>query len=101
MFVRAAGLIALAGAAAALPSDAQCLPDWSDAVEAVNREHLLTLEDLVKARSRDVGGQIVKSTLCRDKSGSYFYHLVVRDGHGRLKTVSLGATNPASTHTKR
>lgn len=100
MLLIRAGLIMLAGGAAATSPGGDCLPDWSEAVQTVRQLNLATLEELGAARSNEIGGQVVKSTLCRNGRG-YFYRLVVRDGHGRLRSVTLDATRAATPPTKR
>lgn len=88
-------LVALAGALSS-PASAEegCLSDWGAAGEIVRREGLRTVEQLTLEEPRQLDGQIVKATLCREAKG-YVYRLVVRGPGGQMKNVMLNAAGHA------
>jgi hypothetical protein len=89
--VMAAVSVSSSGLSAAQADD--CLTDWGAAGEIVRREKLLTVEELAKSLRDDGIGQVVKTTLCKEKGG-YVYHLVVRDSLGKLKSTVVSAKIP-------
>ena len=70
-----------------------CLSDWSAARIIVKTEHLVTVEELTRLAPSKLGGQIVRTTLCEDKTG-YVYKLIVRDSAGQHKAVVVNAKQP-------
>jgi uncharacterized membrane protein YkoI len=78
-----------------LAADAQCIADWGKAADVVRQQGLLTVEELAKTFAKDIPGQIVRATLCKD-GDDYIYKLSVRDKQGQLKNVVVDALN----HTK-
>jgi hypothetical protein len=83
------GLAAPAGAA----EDVTCYRDWSTASEIVRTEGLVTVDRLVAEAPERLGGDIVRTILCRAERG-YFYRLVIRDQAGQLRGVIVDAKRP-------
>lgn len=93
---RLASLICLVLAATAFGRGApagECFADWSVASPIVKKEGLLSVEDLTPLVKRKMSGDVVKVTLCQD-AGGWTYRLVVKDGSGNLKTMTVDAKNP-------
>jgi hypothetical protein len=79
---------------AAMPVDAgECFADWGQAGEIVRREKLRTVEQLRADPAGSVGGDILKTTLCKEDD-DYVYRLVIRTPFGQLKTLMLRAKAP-------
>lgn len=95
-FVALLATLALTGAAKA----ETCYADWGAAAEIVKQFNLITVEQLSKADAGQLGGQIIKTSLCKD-GDDYIYKIVVRDTKGRLKTVVMGADSSSLAATKR
>ncbi len=75
-------------------ADEQCYASWSEAAPIVRAQGLVDMEQLsALATPNHVGGEIVKSTLCRDQ-GRFIYRLVIREAKGRLKMVAVDARKP-------
>lgn len=77
-----------------------CVTDWGEASAIVRSERLTTVEDLATHRAAGVNGQIVKATLCRE-ADRYVYRLVVRDGSGTLRAMTVRADSPVKAATPR
>jgi uncharacterized membrane protein YkoI len=89
-----AGWIAMiAMAAGARAADVTCYSDWSVAAPIVQQEGLVTVEQLTAAARVKLKGDIVKTTLCKEKDG-YVFRLVVRGADGRLNPVTVDAKKP-------
>jgi hypothetical protein len=86
-----AGLSLLSGAAAA--ADVSCIESWSEAASVIRQEKLIVIEQLSRSFRAELGGDIVRTTLC-SKDGRYVYRLVVRSPSGPLKDVSVDARRP-------
>lgn len=71
----------------------ECFADWSVASPIVKKEGLLSVEELTPLVKRRMNGDVVKVTLCQEGSG-YVFRLVIKDGSGNLKTVTVDAKNP-------
>ena len=69
-----------------------CVADWSTAAQIVEKEHLLTVEQVSAAQAGAIPGKIVKTTLCREKDG-FVYRLVVRNFAGQLENIVVDAQN--------
>jgi uncharacterized membrane protein YkoI len=81
------------GVRTARAGDDPCLADWSVAAPIVKKEGLISVErlsDLVRAKLQ---AQIVKATLC-NKDGTYFFQVLIRPEHGKLRTVTVNAREP-------
>lgn len=91
--VIAAATVAMVIAAAEARAGVECITDWSDARAIVKKEGLTTVEVLVRQAPDRLGGEIVRSTLCRD--GAHFtYRLIIRDSGGTIKVVTVDARDP-------
>lgn len=77
-----------------------CYADWGAASQIVKQFKLMTVDQLAKEATGQLGGQIVKTTLCKD-GDDYIYKIVVRDAKGALKTVVMGADSASLAATKR
>jgi hypothetical protein len=78
-----------------------CYADWGAAAQIVRQFNLITVDRLSREMVGGIGGQIVKTTLCKD-GDDYIYKLVVREPTGQLKTVVMGAdARSAAAATKR
>jgi len=79
--------------ATAAAADNQCYPTWSEASAVASSENLVPVERLSQmARSR-YKGELVKTTLCRDRT-RFFYRLVIREARGVFKVVTVDAHRP-------
>lgn len=80
---------------ASTPAAAQsnCYTDWSVARPIIKRERLATVERLSELALEKDAGDIVKTTLCRDR-GRFVYRLMVRNSHGALRTLVVDAKRP-------
>jgi uncharacterized membrane protein YkoI len=89
------GVLLLAAVRAGTPAAAQstCYTDWSVARPIIKRERLATVERLSELAFEQDAGDIVKTTLCRDR-GRFFYRLMVRNSHGALRTLVVDAKRP-------
>lgn len=70
-----------------------CLTNWSVAAQIVKSEGLATVRQLSERAMSSVGGDIIKTVLCKE-NGGYVYRLVVREPNGRLKNVTVDAHEP-------
>ena len=70
-----------------------CYADWSVAAPIVRKEGLTTVESLWKLAKSKFFGQIVKTTLCRERN-KFVYRLVVRRANGRLQNKKVDARQP-------
>ncbi len=86
-------LTLLAGASVPARAGETCISDWSVAAGVVRKEGLATVEQLLQLAKKSGTGAIVRTTLCED-GGSYVYRIVVKDGQGALKTISVDARKP-------
>jgi hypothetical protein len=82
----AVAVVTTAGAAHA----ETCYDDWGAAGDIVRQEGLVTVESLAAKAAAELGGDIIKATLCEGDSG-YIYRLVVRDPRGQLRSVMVPA----------
>ena len=71
----------------------ECFADWSVATPIVKKEGLVTVEELTPLAKTRFNGDVVKVTLC-EENGAYVFRLVIKDGRGNLKTVTVDAKNP-------
>lgn len=70
-----------------------CITEWSEAAPIVLREALTPVRDLhIEARRRNLG-DIVRVTLCNNKS-RYVYRLLVREPSGRVVPLVVNAIRP-------
>ncbi|MGL4395565.1 MAG: PepSY domain-containing protein [Hyphomicrobium sp.] len=86
---------ALAAASVAWPlaaSASECLTDWGAAARVIEKESLLTIDAVSQSAGKALEGQILKTTLCRERDG-YVYRLVVRGPDGRMNAIVLDAEN--------
>lgn len=90
-------IICVAGAIALAPysiaGGAECFADWSMAATIVQREGLMTVEQLSSAARSKLKGDIIKTTLCKEND-VYVFRLVVRGADGRLTPLTVDAKNP-------
>jgi uncharacterized membrane protein YkoI len=70
-----------------------CYADWSVAAPIVRKEGLATVEALSRLAQARISGDIVKTTLCREKGG-FVYRLVIRSPQGRLFNRTVDARAP-------
>lgn len=91
----ALALAALVAALSASPARAEqsCISNWSLAAPLVAREGLVSVERLAELARGHLAGEIVKTDLCESRQG-WSYRLVVREGKGRLRSLSVDARNP-------
>lgn len=89
----AALLLALATPTTGLAGADGCVADWSAAAPIVKEEGLVTVEELSRAASSRLSGDIVRATLCREK-GVYVFRLVVKGVSGHLRAVTVDARRP-------
>lgn len=89
--------LVLAAAFAAGPSVAEgaCIADWSLAAPIVKSEGLAPVETLSRSARTRLGGEVVKTTLCR-RDGTYVYDVVVKMPGGQVKSQTLDAREPFS-----
>src|SRR5690606_25341807 len=73
-------------AAGPAASQSTCYSDWSIARQIIKREQLSTVEQLSALARERKAGDIVKTTLCRDR-GRFVYRLIVRRSRGALRTL--------------
>lgn len=71
----------------------ECFTDWSEARAIVKKEGLVTVEALVRQAPSRLGGEVVRSTLCRNDA-VFIYRLVIRDDGGTIKLVTVDAKDP-------
>jgi|CXWK01.1.fsa_nt_gi hypothetical protein len=91
---------ALTGFATGAAAVEACYADWGAASQIIRQFKLMTVDQLTKEAAGQLGGQIVKTTLCKD-GDDYIYKVVVRDSKGALKTVVMGADSASLAATKR
>jgi hypothetical protein len=72
---------------------AGCYTDWSVAAPIVRKEGLATVETLARRAQAKISGDIVKTTLCEEKTG-FVYRLLIRDPKGRLSNTTVDARSP-------
>ena len=70
-----------------------CIADWSAASVLVKDHGLVTLDQLTKLAPANLGGEIVRSTLCEAQSG-FVYKLVIRSSTGKITNVIVDAKTP-------
>ncbi len=87
------GVAAGTTAVPAVAEDRHCFETWSDAAAVVRREQLIAVEQLNRYAKAELGGSIVKATLCSVGPG-YVYRLVVRLPGGLMRFMSLDARKP-------
>jgi hypothetical protein len=89
-----ASILAFAiGAAAPAQAGETCIDDWSVAAGVVRKEGLATVEQLSQLAKKSGVGDIVRTTLC-EGAGAFTYRIVVRDGKGQLKSLTVDARKP-------
>ena len=86
-------VILTAAAPTALARNKVCIDRWSDAAPVVAANALVKVEELTAKAPKQLGGSIVKATLC-ETNGSYTYALVLRTTKGKLKSVTVDARDP-------
>lgn len=84
--------LAFGGSVAAEAGDA-CFADWSVAAGVVKKEGLATVEHLSSLAKTAGTGDIVRTTLC-EENGRFVYRIVVKDGKGQLKSLTVDARKP-------
>ena len=67
-----------------------CFSNWSDAAPIVARERLMPARDVQEMSRRQLRGDVVRITLCREDAG-YVYLLLMRDGQGRISNLKISA----------
>ena len=84
-------VLALAGPVDAAPAaTGDCFPNWSDAAPIVARERLMPARHVQQMSRRQLPGDVVRITLCREEAG-YVYLLLMRDGQGRISNLKIDA----------
>lgn len=92
-FVRFVSAVAVAVLVAGSPAMAEtCYTDWTEAGPIVKAEGLVSAKEIQELAREQVGGNLIKITLCED-AGSFTYKLVV-DNDGELKDVTVDARAP-------
>ena len=91
-FFSAAAMLTALSAVKPTIAASECLADWSTAAQIVQKEQLLTVEQISAANAGAIPGKIVKTTLCREKDG-FVYRLVVRNFAGQLENIVVDAQN--------
>ena len=79
-----------------------CFQDWSDAAPIVAREQLLAARDVQELTRRQLFGDVVRITLCREGTG-YVYRLLHRDNNGRISNHKIdahGGQRPSDEQTR-
>lgn len=87
-------VVALDGVAPATAETNQCFKSWSEAAAVVRQERLVAVEQLSQHAEANLGGSIVKATLC-SAGQRYFYRLVVRLPGGLMRHIFLDARQPS------
>ena len=75
------------------PTYPVCFSDWSTARAIVNREGLMTIDKLSALAPSQLGGDILRTTLCQDRS-HFTYRLVIREPSGLIRSVTVDAHAP-------
>jgi hypothetical protein len=75
---------------ASAQTEQQCFTDWSDAAPVVARERLKPARAVQGAVRDQLGGDVVRITLCREGDG-FVYRVVVRGLDGRISNMRLSA----------
>lgn len=70
-----------------------CYGDWSVAAPIVKKEGLTTVETLWRLAQSKIFGQIVKTTLCKERN-RFVYRLLVRNRNGKLTNKKVDARQP-------
>lgn len=86
-------ILAWAGLSPAHAQEGRCYADWSEAGPIVRREGLVPAREVhEQARKRHLG-EPIRITLCEEK-GQFVYRLVLQDGAGKVKNLTLDARKP-------
>ncbi len=94
--ITAAAVLTASNAVKPTTAASECVADWSTAVQIVEKEQLLTVEQVAAAHAGAIPGKIVKTTLCREKDG-FVYRLVIRNSAGQLQNIVVDAQNYAGS----
>ena len=86
-------VLAAPAAPSAHAGTAECYKSWSVAAPIVRKERLATVEMLSQLAQTNISGDIVKTTLCKEK-GDFVYRLVIRSPEGRLSKKTVNARAP-------
>ncbi|MDX2288544.1 MAG: hypothetical protein NW217_06955 [Hyphomicrobiaceae bacterium] len=92
-WVLGAALIASGSGSVTADTARGCLRDWSQAAAVVAHEGLTNVADLTKLVEQNGTGRIVQAMLCK-VGDRHVYRLVVREGAGRLVTMTVDARRP-------
>lgn len=92
-FVLEAAAVAAMGAGVLAAEPSQCFSDWSVASRIVEKEKLATVAELSSLVRENAAGSIVTTQLCQARGG-YVYRLIVKDGKGALKSMTVNARKP-------
>ena len=91
---------ATVSAASAAPANEDiCFSNWSDAAPIVARERLIPARDVQEMSRRQLPGDVVRITLCREEAG-YVYLLLLRDGQGRISNLKIDAHVRGRVHNR-
>lgn len=86
-------ILAWAGTSPAHAQDGRCHTDWSDAAPIVKRENLVPAREVHEQVRKRHLGEPIRITLCEEK-GQFVYRLVLQDGAGKVKNLTLDARKP-------
>ena len=92
-FTLLVGPAGLAAARAAPAAGDTCFSNWSDAAPIVARERLIPARDVQEMSRRQLPGDVIRITLCREEAG-YVYLVLMRDGQGRVSNLKIDAHSP-------
>lgn len=67
--------------------------EWTDAAPIVQRENLMSSKDLHDETRKRLQSELVRVSLCEEK-GQFVYKLVLMEGSGRLKYITVSARQP-------
>ncbi len=86
-------LLAAVATAPAAAADSPCYAEWSDAAPIVARERLRAALDIQILARRELSGDLIRITLCREDS-RFVYRLLMRDLKGRISNFTIDARQP-------
>lgn len=80
------------GVHAAAAEDDKCY-EWTDAAPIVRREKLASAKEVHEQTRKRMDGELLRITLCEEK-GQFVYKLIVQEGGGRLRNLTVDARAP-------
>lgn len=77
---------------AAVAQQGKCY-EWTEAAPIVMREKLASAKDVHEQARDRLSGELIRITLCEEK-GQFVYRLVVQEGGGRFRHLTVDARKP-------